>query len=149
LSYLLIQTYVIDLRFSSVFALQYTHPLSCDYLCYRVIGVQDVSDHPGSERTCLHACGFQALCYPVITEIAFLSRVVFRVEKPDPVWARHNAVPAADAPGPVYQNYAVRGLICGAYRTYLHAGRVLALVAEFGYKVCFLYVIILDVLIVP
>jgi len=70
----------------------------------------------------------------VIAEIAFLSRVVFRVEKPDPVRACHNTVPASYAPGPVYQNDPVRGLIGGAYRTHLHAGRVGAMVAQFGHK---------------
>src|SRR5208283_4739580 len=85
LSYLLIQTYVIDLRFSSVFALQYRHPLRRYYPGNRIVGVFDVSDHSCSEGACLHTCSFQAFCYPVIAKIAFLSRMVFRVEKPHSV----------------------------------------------------------------
>ena len=78
------------------------------------------------------AGALQAFRNAVIAEIAFFSRMVYGMEEPHAVRAPHDAVAAADAPVPVHEHDAVRRLVGGADRADLHAGRVVALVAELG-----------------
>ena len=93
----------------------------------------------------LDAGGLHALGDPVVAEVAFLG-VCTRVEEPHAVGAAHDAVAAADAPRPVHEDYAVRGLIGGADRADLHAGRIFALVAELGHEKRLIDVLFSDVL---
>jgi hypothetical protein len=56
--------------------------------------------------------------------------MVYWMEKPHAIGARHDAVSASDAPLPVHHDDPVRRLVSGTYRTHLDAGRLFALVAE-------------------
>jgi hypothetical protein len=82
----------------------------------------------------LNACGFHAFGNAVVAERTFLSRLINRVEESYSIWAGHDTVTAADAPGTVNENDAILRLICGAHGADLHTGRLLALVAEFRNK---------------
>ena len=57
------------------------------------------------------------------------------MEEPGPVGAGHDAVAAADAPLPVDEDDSVGRLVGGADGADLHAGRIVALVAELRHEV--------------
>ena len=86
----------------------------------------------------MHTRRLHALGYAVIAEVALVGDLVFRVEKAHAVRAGHDAVAAADAPFAVHQHHPVFGLVGRPDRADLHAGRVVALVAEFRHEESFI-----------
>ncbi len=65
----------------------------------------------------------------MIAEIAFLSRVIDRVEESDTVRTPHDTVATANAPRPVNHDDTVRCLIRSPHWAYLNTRRILALIA--------------------
>jgi hypothetical protein len=110
------------------------NPLRADLLSHWILGVFDISDPPRACRASLHTSRLHPLSDAVITEIALFGYMVYRMEKSHSIRTSHNAITTSDAPFPVHEDHSVCGLIGGAHRAYLDAGRFFTLVAELGHK---------------
>ena len=109
----------------------------------RIVGLQKIPANPGLSRARLNAGRQQPAVNAVITKSAFVSSAENRRDVAAPIRARLNAISATDAVLPVHQNHAVRGMIGCADWTDLRAGRVSAVIAQFGDKKAFDYLFIL------
>jgi len=124
------------MRLRPVLVFEHSHSLSRNNFGYRVIGVFKVRQPASAERTTLYTGRLQTFGNPVVAEIAFVGDLVLRVEKPHAVGASHDAVAAANAPFPIYEDHAVVRLVRCADRAYLDACRVITLIAELRNKKC-------------
>jgi len=110
------------------------HSFGRNDLCYGVIGISQICNPPSTECTTIYARRLHAFGNPVVTEIAFVSDLVLRMEESDAVRASHDAVTAANAPFPVDQDDTIVRLVRGTDRANLDTSRVVTLIAELRHE---------------
>src|SRR5210317_358311 len=144
--HILIETDIEHMRLGAVFVLEHRHPLGRYDLGHRIVRVPQVRYSAGIESAGLDAGRIHALRDPVVAEVAFVRDLVNRMEEAHTIRAGHDAVATSDAPVAVYEDNAITGLVGRAYGTYLHARRVIALVAELRHEKCLRDIVGIDLL---
>src|ERR1022692_5294002 len=93
-----------------------------------------IAEDSGLHRADLDAGRLQPFGYPVIAPRTFVAGLCLLVEIPSTIGTGLNTVPAADAIIFIDENDPIRRLVGGPDRTYLHARRILALIAELRHE---------------
>ena len=96
--------------------------------------VTQVAVYPGLCRTVLDTCRVHAFFQPVKAQGAFVHDFLFGVDIPAAVGACLYAVATANAVIVINKHEAFRTVVCSPYRAYLHAGRLMAMVAKLWHE---------------
>src|SRR6266545_3408791 len=100
----------------------------------RAAALLHIAEDARSGGTNLHARGLQIFGDAVVAEGAFVRRLSARIQVTGSVRTRLYAVAAADAVVLIHQHHALLARKGCAYGTDLHAGSVVAVVAQLGHK---------------
>src|SRR5664280_3803104 len=132
--HVLVYAHVEDIRGIAGLGFQHAHPIVLDELAYWALFVVAVAENARADRTNLDASRLQLLGNAVVTPGALVGDVLFLIEEARAVRAGLHAILAADAISMIDDDDAILGFVGRAGRTYLHAGRIRAVIAQLRHK---------------
>src|ERR1019366_2070067 len=134
LDHVLVYAHIKDIRRIAGLGFQHAHSIVLDKLAYWTLFVVAIAENARADRTNLHASRLQAFSDAVIAPGALVGDVLFLIEEARAVRAGLHAILAADAVSMIDDDDAVVGLVGRAGRTYLHAGRIRAGIAQLRHE---------------
>src|SRR5450759_457862 len=134
LDHVLVYAHIKDIRRIAGLGFQHAHSIVLDKLAYWTLLVVAIAENARANWTNLDASRLQPLGNAVVTPGALVGDVLFLIEEARAVRASLHAILAADAVSMIDDDDAILGFVGRAGRTYLHAGRIRAVIAQLRHK---------------